>query len=156
MRDGHAWSGSEYGDAVVAPSLFNNGSTTLEQAFGLYQAAFSATSQLLPGDNHLRATLSPSDGSANVFEKQDSTTQEDCAVSSPPLKRSRRSSHIPELRGPQQWLGRSANKGFPKKMPHSRVQSEQTHQTRAQKRERGSAEESGILAQHHNAALCVC
>lgn len=153
MRDGHAWSGSERSDALNAPSPFKESSTTLEQAFGLYEATFCATAQLLPDVDSVRATLPASDGPVNVFEKQDSTTQMDCAASAPPLKRSRRSPHTPpELRGPHRRLGRSSNKSFPEETPHSNVQSEQTHQ----KGERSSSEEHSILPQHHNSALCVC
>ncbi len=140
---------------ALSPS--KESSTTLEQAFGLYEAAFCATAQLLPDVDSVRATLPPSDGSVNAFETQDSTTQMDCASSAPPLKRSRRSPHSPpELRGPHRRPGRSSNKGFPQKTPHSNVQSEQSRQTRAQKRERSSSEERSILSQHHNSALCVC
>lgn len=155
MRDGHAWSGSERSDASNAPSPFQDSCTTLEQAFGLYEAAFCATAQLLPDIDSVRAPLPPSDGSANVFEKQDSTTQMDCAASAPPSKRFRRSPHTPpELRGPPRRLGRSSNKGLPEETPHSNVQSEQTHKT--DNGEKGSSEDCGILPQHHNSALCVC
>lgn len=157
MRDGRAWSGSEQSDALSALSPFKDSSTTLEQAFGLYEAAFCATAQLLPDVDSVRAALPPADGPVNVFEKQDSTTQTDCAASAPPLKRSRRSPHTPpELRGPQRRLGRSGNKSFPHAAPHSNVQSEQTRQTRAQKGERSSSEERSMLPQRHNSALCVC
>lgn len=155
MRDGHAWSGSERSDAENAPYPFKDSSTALEQAFGLYEAAFCATAQLLPDVDCVRATQPPSDGSVNVFEKQDSTTQMDPATSAPPLKRSRRSPHIaPKLQAPHRRFGRSPNKSSPHKTPHSKVQSEQSHQTHAQKRERSSSEE--VLPQQHNAALCVC
>lgn len=158
MRDGHAWSGSERSEAVSAPSPFKDSSTALEQAFGLYEAAFCATAQLLPDADAVRATLPPSDGSSSVFEKQDSTTQMDCATSAPPLKRSRRSPHTPpELRGPHRRLGRPASgKGFQPETPRSNAQSEQTRQTRAQKGERSSSEERGILPQRRTSALCVC
>lgn len=153
MRDGHAWSGSEWSDAVNA-SPFKESSMALEQAFGLYEAASCAAAQLLPDVDSVRATLPPSDGSVNDFEKQDSTTQMDRATPAPPLKRSRRSPHTPpELRCPPRRLGWSSNKSFPQKTTHSNVQSE-SRQTRAQKR--SSSEESSILPQHHNAALCVC
>lgn len=156
MRDGRAWSGSERSEATNAPSLFKESSTTLEQAFGLCEAAFCATAQLLPDVDSVGVPLPPTEGSADVFEKQDSTTQMDCAASAPPLKRSRRSPHAPtELRGPHRRLGRSPNESFPQEAPHS-VQSEQTHQTRAQKGERSSSEERTILPQRHNSALCVC
>lgn len=137
-----------------ASSPFKESSTALEQAFGLYEAAFCATAQLLPDVDSVGAALLPSDGSVNVFEKQDSTTQMDCAAPSPPLKRSRRSPHTPpELRGPPRRLGRSSNKSFPQATPHSDEQSE-SRQTRTQKR--SSSEESSVLPQHHSAALCVC
>lgn len=157
MRDGHAWSGSEPSDAVNAPSPFKESSTALEQAFGLYEAAFCATAQLLPDVDSVRATLPPSDGSVNVFEKQDSTTQMDCAASTPPLKRSRRSPHAPpERRGPHRRLGQSSSKSFPQETPNNTAQSEPTQQSHAQKGERGSSEECSILPQHRNSALCVC
>lgn len=156
MRDGHAWSGSERSDALTAPSPFHESCTTLEQAFGLYEAAFCATAQLLPDVDSVRAPLPSSDGSVNVFEKQDSTTQMDCAASAPPFKRFRRSSHTPpELRGPHRRSGRPSSKGFSQEeLPHSDVQSEQTHET--QNAEKSSSEERGILPQRHNSALCVC
>ncbi|CAJ1064280.1 protein phosphatase 1D-like isoform X1 [Xyrichtys novacula] len=140
-------------DAVTAPSPFKDTSTALEQAFGLYEAAFCATAQLLPDVDSVRATLPPSDGSVNVFEKQDSTTQMDCVSSSPlpppPLKRSRRSPHSQsEPGGPRRRLGRPSNKSVPQETPHSDVQSEQSSQ-------RSSSEERSIL-QHRNSALCVC
>ncbi|XP_018547527.1 protein phosphatase 1D isoform X1 [Lates calcarifer] len=144
-------------DAVNAPSPFRESSTSLEQAFGLYEAAFCATAQLLPDIDSVRASQPPSDGSENVFEKQDSTTQMDCGTSAPPLKRSRRSPHTPpELERPHRRLGRPPNKGLPQKTPHSKAPSEQSHQTRAQKRERSSSEERSVLSEHHNSALCVC
>lgn len=140
-----------------APSPFRETSTTLEQTFGLYEAAFCATAQLLPDVVAVRATLPPSDGSEKVFEKQDSTAQMDCGPSAPPLKRSRRSLHTPpELDGPHRRLGRSPNKTLSQKTPHSKTPSEQSHQTRAQKRERSSSEERIVLSQHHKTTLCVC
>uniref|UniRef100_A0A3B5AMQ9 Protein phosphatase 1D-like n=1 Tax=Stegastes partitus TaxID=144197 RepID=A0A3B5AMQ9_9TELE len=143
-------------DAENAPSPFKERPTALEQAFGLYEAAFCATTQLLPDVDSVRATLPPAEGSVNVFETQDPTTQMDCTTS-PPLKRSRRcSSASPELKGPARRLGRPPNKSLSQKTPHSKIPSEQSRQTRAQNRERSSSEERGILAQHHNAALCVC
>ncbi|XP_022072560.1 protein phosphatase 1D-like isoform X1 [Acanthochromis polyacanthus] len=143
-------------DTENALSPFKERPTTLEQAFGLYEAAFCATTQLLPDVDSVRATLPPSDGSVNVFEKQEPTTQMDCSAS-PPLKRSRRcSSASPDLKGPHRRLGRSPNKSLSQKTPHGQTPSEQSRQTRAQTRERSSSEERGILPQHHNAALCVC
>lgn len=137
-----------------APSPFNDSSTSLEQAFGLYKAAFCATAQLLPDVDSVGAALPPSEGSANVFEKQDSTTQTDCDASAPPVKRSRRSPHThPELRGSHCHFCQSSNKRFPQ---GTHTQSEQAHQTHAQKGERGSSEEHSILPQHHSSALCVC
>ncbi|XP_069002930.1 protein phosphatase 1D-like isoform X2 [Embiotoca jacksoni] len=130
-------------DTVNAPFPFKHSS--LEQAFGLYEAAFCATTQLLPDVDSVRATLPPSDGPVNFFEKQDPSTQMDCAASVPPLKRSRR------------CLGRPPNKRWDKKKTqNSKTQSEQSRQTRAQSKERSSSEERGILPQQHNAALCVC
>lgn len=156
MRDGHAWSGSEQSDTENAPSPSKERPTTLEQAFGLYEAAFCATTLLLPDVDSVRATVPLSDGSVNVFEKQDPTTQMDCTPS-PPLKRSRRCSNAsPELKGPHRRLGRSANNSLSQTTPQSKIPSEQSRQTRAQTRESSSSEERGILPQHHNAALCVC
>nr|XP_020454764.1 protein phosphatase 1D-like isoform X2 [Monopterus albus] len=144
-------------DAVNAPSPFKESFTSLEQAIGLYEAAFCATAQLSPNVDSVRATLPPSDGSVNVFEKQDSTTQMDCATSAPPLKRCRLSTDIPpEPPAPSCRVGRSSSKGFPQKTPPSKVRSKQSRRSRAQNRERSSSEESSILSQHHNAALCVC
>lgn len=156
MRDGHAWSGSEWsGEPLNVPSPFKESSTTLEQAFGFYEAAFCATTQLLPDIDSVGDALPPSDDSANVFEKQDSTTQMDCATSPPPIKRSRRCSHVsPELKGPHRRLGRPPNKGLSPKTPRGETENEQSLQT--QSRERSSSEERSILSQHHNAALCVC
>lgn len=141
-------------DVVEAPSPFHQGSTALEQAFGLYEAAFCATPLLLPDANSLRATPPPPDGSANVFEKQDSTTSADYEVSSPASKRSRHSSRVAP--DPQRRPGRPPGESLPQKMPRSEAQSPQLRHTRAQKGERSSPEEHSILPQHHNAALCVC
>ncbi|XP_030602848.1 protein phosphatase 1D-like [Archocentrus centrarchus] len=141
------------GEPLNVPSPFKESSTTLEQAFGLYEAAFCATTQLLPDIDSVGDALRPPDHSATVFEKQDSTTQMDCATSSPPLKRSRRCSHVsPELR--HRRLGRPPSKSLSPKTPHGETETEQSLQT--QSRERSSSEERSILSQHHNAALCVC
>lgn len=79
----------------------------------------------------------------------------DCATSPPPIKRSRRCSHVsPELKGPHRRLDRPPNKGLSPKTPHGETENEQSLQT--QSRERSSSEERSILSQHHNAALCVC
>lgn len=137
-----------------ARSPFKQGSTTLEQAFGLNEAAFCATSQLSPDASPGRATLPPSDGSINVFEKQDLTTPVDRAVAAPALKRSRHYSHTSaDLRAPPRRFGRSLNKSLPLEVPPNKVQNEQP---RPRKRERSSSAERNILPQHHNAALCVC
>lgn len=76
--------------AESAASPFRDGSTSLEQAFGLYEPAFYA-----------------SDGAASVFEKQDpSSAQADCTSPSspppppPPVKRSR-SEQSHEAHGPK-------------------------------------------------------
>uniref|UniRef100_UPI0037E7604E protein phosphatase 1D-like n=1 Tax=Semicossyphus pulcher TaxID=241346 RepID=UPI0037E7604E len=144
-------------DAESAPFPFKDSSMALEQAFGLYEAAFCATAQLLPDVDSVRATLAPSDGPVNVFEKQDSTTQLDCVPSAPPLKRSRRSPHTQsELKGPRRRLGRSSNKSVPEETPNSNGQSDHNSQSEAEKRERSSSEERSILPQHRNSALCVC
>ncbi|XP_029030353.1 protein phosphatase 1D-like [Betta splendens] len=142
-------------DAVEAPSPFHQGSPALEQAFGLCEAAFCATSLLLPDANSVRAPPPPPDGSANVFEKQDSTTSVDCELSPPSAKRRRHPSY-PDPDAPQRRLGRSPSKSLPQKMPRSEAPNEPLRHTRAQKGERSSPEERSILPQHHNAALCVC
>lgn len=144
----------QWSDAVNAPSSFKESSRTLEQALGLYEAAFCATAQLLPDVDSVRAMLPPSDGCLTDFEKQDSTTQMECAASTPPLKRYRRSlPATPELRGPHCHLCQSSNKRFPQETD---VQSEPNRQTHAQKGERSSSGEHSVLSQHHNSALCVC
>lgn len=89
---------------------------SLEQVFGLYEPAFYTTAVA-------------SDGTANVFEKQDpSSAQVDCASpsSSPP----------------------------PPHPPVKRSRSDQSHE--GQKGDQGAPEEHSILSQHHNSALCVC
>lgn len=135
-----------------ATSPFKQGSITLEQAFGLNEADFCATSQPSPDASCGRATSPPSDGSVNVFEKQVPTTPMDRAV--PALKRSRQSSHASTNVGaPPHRFSRSLNKSLAQKISPSKSQNEQS---RARKRERSSSEERGILPQHHNAALCVC
>lgn len=134
-----------------APSLFKDSSPSLEQAFGLYESAFCATAQLSPDADSASGALHPSDGSANVFEKQDSSAQADCAASSPPLKRPRRSLHTPpELSGP---LCQPCNE---RAAQETQAQSDDTRETHSQKGERDSSEEHGILPKHHNSALCVC
>lgn len=140
-------------DAGDAPYTFKQRCASLEQALGLYEAAFCDSTQPLPDVDSVRATPSPSDASVNVFEKQDPTTQIDCASCAPPLKRSRRYPQSPpELKGPHRRLGRPPNKTLSQKTPHGKIQSEQSHP----KREMSSSEEGTILSQHHNAALCVC
>ncbi|XP_035482149.2 protein phosphatase 1D-like isoform X1 [Scophthalmus maximus] len=143
--------------AVSAPSGFRQSSTALERAFGLYEAAFCATAQLLPDADSVGVTLPASVGSQKVYEKQASTTQMDRGTSAPQSKRSRRSLHTqPELEGPRRLPGCSPDKGPPQAEPPSKAPSEQSRETRAQKRERSSSEERTVLSQHHNAALCVC
>uniref|UniRef100_A0A3B5L681 Protein phosphatase, Mg2+/Mn2+ dependent, 1Db n=1 Tax=Xiphophorus couchianus TaxID=32473 RepID=A0A3B5L681_9TELE len=114
---------------LEAPSPFTESSRTLEQAFGLYEAAFCATTQLLPEAD---STLRPADRSTNVFEKQDpSSTQVDCDDSAPPSKKPcRSSSRAPELKDSEQSL-----------QPNNA--------------ESGPSEDGGILPQHAS-ALCVC
>lgn len=137
-------------DATYAPSPFQGGSSALEQAFGLYGAAFCATAQLLPNTDSVRASPPASDGSGSFFEKLDSRTQTDSAASLPPYKRSRHCQHTaPDLRGPHLWPCQPSRGLF----EGADVQSKQTS---AQKGERSSSEEQGILPQHHNSALCVC
>ncbi|XP_069366030.1 protein phosphatase 1D isoform X1 [Paralichthys olivaceus] len=137
-------------EAGNTSSRFRASCTALEQALGLYEAAFCATAQLLPDVDSIGATLPSSHGSEEVYEKQDSITQVDCGASAPPLKRSRRSLHThPEL-------ARSPDKPLPQKTPCSKAPSEQSLETHAQKGERSSSEELALLSQHHNAALCVC
>lgn len=111
------------------------GVNSLKQALGLCEAAFCATSLLLPDVHSVRATAPPCDGSPNVFEKQDSTPQVDCAVSGPPLKRSCGPLHTPlDLSAPHRRLGQTASKGFAHEMPRSEAQSEQTHALKREKK----------------------
>ncbi|KAM4545111.1 protein phosphatase 1D-like [Odontesthes bonariensis] len=141
-------------DPLGAP--FKDSSRTLEQAFGLYEATFCATTQLLPDADTVRATLPASDGSASIFEKQDPTTQTDCPTPTPPLKRLRGSSHRPpELRGPSRRLGPSPNKSLSQKTFHIEAESEQSLRSHDQNTEPSSSEEDGTQSQHHNSALCV-
>uniref|UniRef100_A0A3B5L685 Protein phosphatase, Mg2+/Mn2+ dependent, 1Db n=1 Tax=Xiphophorus couchianus TaxID=32473 RepID=A0A3B5L685_9TELE len=137
---------------LEAPSPFTESSRTLEQAFGLYEAAFCATTQLLPEAD---STLRPADRSTNVFEKQDpSSTQVDCDDSAPPSKKPcRSSSRAPELKGPNTWLGGSPSKGCSQKKLHGKTDSEQSLQPN--NAESGPSEDGGILPQHAS-ALCVC
>lgn len=152
MRDGHAWSGREAGDALNASSPFKESSTTLEQALGLYEAAFSDTAQLLTDDKSDQAALPSSEGSVNVFEKQDLTTPTDCLAPALPFKRLRRCPHATTtvLRGSRRRIG----KGLSQKTPRSKKPSEQSRES--QSRERSLSEESVVLSQHSNSALCVC
>lgn len=141
------------GEPLNVPSPFKESSTALEQAFGLYEAAFCASTQLSPDSDSAGDASPPPDDSATVFEKQDSTTQMDRAASPPPFKRSRRCPHVsPELR--QRRLGRPPSKSLPPETAHGKAGTEQSLQT--QSRGRSSSEDRGILSQHHNAALCVC
>uniref|UniRef100_A0A3B3VQJ1 Protein phosphatase, Mg2+/Mn2+ dependent, 1Db n=1 Tax=Poecilia latipinna TaxID=48699 RepID=A0A3B3VQJ1_9TELE len=137
---------------VEAPSPFTESSRTLEQAFGLYEAAFCATTQLLPEAD---STLRPADRSTNVFEKQDpSSTQAECDDSAPPSKKlCRSSSRAAELKGPSTRLGGSPGKGCSQKKLHGKTDSEQSPQP--DDAESGSSEDGGILPQHAS-ALCVC
>lgn len=147
MSDGHAWIGSEHSDTECAPSAFSECPTTLERITGLCDTAFCA--QPLRDVDTVRLTPSPSDSSTNILEKQDSSSQVDCATSPPLLKRPLRSPHIaPKLRASHHRLGRSPNKGLPRRTPHRKVQS-------VQKSERSSSAEHNTLPQHHKAALCV-
>uniref|UniRef100_A0A8C7YN62 Protein phosphatase, Mg2+/Mn2+ dependent, 1Db n=1 Tax=Oryzias sinensis TaxID=183150 RepID=A0A8C7YN62_9TELE len=139
-------------DPVTAPSTYNESSGTLLQAFGLYKAAFSATTQLLPQADSVSASLPLLEGSPNVFEKQDETTMVDCALVAPPFKRPRRSSpRTSEPKSPHQKPIKSSNKGFsgttlPEQVPRSADRSAET----------SSPDEGDILAQHQSSALCVC
>ncbi|XP_037543986.1 protein phosphatase, Mg2+/Mn2+ dependent, 1Db [Nematolebias whitei] len=140
-------------EPLNAPSPFKHRSTPLEQAFGLYEAAFCTTTQLLPDTD---STPCPPDGPVNVFEKQDPTTQMVSATSAPLWKRSCHSLHRPhELKGSYHRLGRPPNKRLSKKALHSKKGSEQSVQSHDQNTETSSPKEGGILPQHHNSALCV-
>ncbi|XP_054899327.1 protein phosphatase 1D-like isoform X1 [Poeciliopsis prolifica] len=134
------------------PSPFTESSRTLEQAFGLYEAAFCATTQLLPDAD---STLHPADRSTNGFEKQDpSSTQMDCDDSAPPSKKPcRSSSRAPELKGPNTRLGGSPSKGCLQKKLHGKANIEQSLQPN--NAESDPSEDGGILPQHAS-ALCVC
>lgn len=137
-----------------APVPYKDSSTPVEQAFGLYKAAFCTTTQLLPDSD---PTPCPSDGSGNVFEKQDSTTQMDSATSAPLGKRSRRSLHRPPgLKGPYHRLGQPPNKSYSQKILNSEKGSEHSPQSYDQNIETSSTKEGDILSQHRNSALCVC
>uniref|UniRef100_A0A1A8DMY2 Protein phosphatase 1D magnesium-dependent, delta isoform b n=1 Tax=Nothobranchius kadleci TaxID=1051664 RepID=A0A1A8DMY2_NOTKA len=123
--------------------------TTLEQAFGLYEAAFCTTTQLLPD---AEPTLHPSGSSANVFEKQDPTTQMDSAAAARLVKRSHCSLHThPKLKGPYHRIGRTPNKGFSQNTLHATTGNGHDQNTEA-----NSSEEDSILPQHHSSALRVC
>ncbi|KAM6907386.1 protein phosphatase 1D-like [Xenentodon cancila] len=140
-------------DLANAPSTFKDGSRPLVQAFGLYEAAFCATTQLLPDADSVSVTLPPSDGALNVFEKQDPTTLMECTTSAPALKRRRRASHgTPELKGHCLRPGRSSSQ----KTLHSGAESEHSLQSIDQNADASSSEEGGLLQQHQNSALCVC
>ncbi|XP_047234188.1 protein phosphatase 1D-like isoform X2 [Girardinichthys multiradiatus] len=136
-----------------ASSPFTQSSQTLEQALGLYEAAFCATTQLLPDTN---STLRPANDSVDVFEKQDpSCTQLDCDGSAPPSKKPCRSSpRLPELKGPNTWLGGLPIKGCSQKKLHGKTDREQSLESNDA--ESGSSEDGGILPQHNTSALCVC
>lgn len=128
--------------------MYNESSGTLLQAFGLYEAAFSATTQLLPDADSVRAPLPPPEGAHDVFEKQDETTMADCALIAPPFKRPRRSSHrTSEPKAPHL----KPVKGFPPtSLPEPVLPSaDQTAET-------SSPDEDDILTQHQSSALCVC
>ncbi|CAG5877986.1 unnamed protein product [Menidia menidia] len=136
-------------DPLDAPSPFRESSRTLEQAFGLYEATFCATTQLLPDADAVRAALPPSSAQVSIFEKQDPTTQMDCAPAPPP-KRSRRSSHRPpELRGPYRRI-------LAQKTPGGDTESERSLPPREENTETSSSEEGGAQSQHHCSALCAC
>lgn len=133
---------------MKAPCPFKH-SSSLEATFGLYEAPSCGMAQLSPDLDSMRTTPPNSDGSVNFFEMQDFPAQMDCAISAPPMKRSRQ---CPELRDPRHQPCQSSER-FPEEL---NVQSEQTSQTHAQMGEKSSSEEQGILPQHHNSALCVC
>ncbi|XP_017268196.1 protein phosphatase 1D-like isoform X1 [Kryptolebias marmoratus] len=141
------------GEPLDAPSSFRDSSTPLEQAFCLYEAAFCATTQLLPDAD---PTPCPSGAPANVFEKQDPATQMESAASTPAVKRSRRSLHGPPELKACSYHHRPPNKGFSQKTLHGKKESEQSPQPHDQNTETSSAKEGDILPQHHNSALWVC
>ncbi|XP_028323246.1 protein phosphatase 1D-like isoform X2 [Gouania willdenowi] len=124
-------------------------STSLERALGLYEASFCASTQLGPNVD------SPADTSVIIFEKQDQTTQTNC-LSTPPPPTSKRPCRCPHTHTPVQMKGPPRRRGRqpPKPTPHIKKQSKLSEQTA--NGERGSSEESSILPQQHNAALCVC
>ncbi|XP_034034674.1 protein phosphatase 1D-like isoform X1 [Thalassophryne amazonica] len=76
----------KWNTAANPPSLFDDGSLTPEQTAGLCKVAFCTSPQALPDVNTTRATLPLLDGSGNVFETQDSSTQIDPTSSAPPVK----------------------------------------------------------------------
>ncbi|XP_076025022.1 protein phosphatase 1D-like isoform X2 [Genypterus blacodes] len=125
----------EYGDAESASSVFGECPTTLRQTVGLWDAAFCANSQ--PDVDTARSTPPPSDGSMNLLEKQDSSSQMDSATSPPLLKRPRR-------------IAQAASEFAAQRTPRRKVQS------RAQQTERSSPVEPDAVPQNHNSAMCVC
>lgn len=136
---------------LEGPSPFTESSRTLEQAFGMYEAAFCATTQLLPV---AESALRPANDSQDVFEKQDSSsTQVDCDDSAPPSKKLRRASpRPPELKCPK--LGGSPSKSFSQKKLHGKMdKSGQSPESTGEGS--GPSEDGGILPQH-TSALCVC
>ncbi|XP_038145129.1 protein phosphatase 1D-like isoform X1 [Cyprinodon tularosa] len=135
-----------------SPSPFTESSQTLEQAFGLYEAAFCATTQLLPDAS---SPLHPADLSSDVFEKQDpSSTHMDSDCSAPPSKMPCRSCpRPPDFKGANTRLGGLPNKGSSLKKLQGKADSEQSLQSNDAKS--GTSEDGGIRPQH-TSTLCVC
>ncbi|XP_061660135.1 protein phosphatase 1D-like isoform X1 [Syngnathoides biaculeatus] len=136
-------------EAENASSLLKQRSKTLEQAFGVYEAAFCATAHVLPDVDSAGSpdsTLSsPLDGPLNVFQKPDSAIRVDwTSESSSPLKRSQRSPHI----GPEgHQRGQSPDKSLPHKTP--RGKSEQLCENHKQE------SDNTAVQQQRKAFLCV-
>ncbi|XP_077403466.1 protein phosphatase, Mg2+/Mn2+ dependent, 1Db isoform X1 [Vanacampus margaritifer] len=127
-------------EAENASSLLKQHTKTLEQAFGVYEAAFCATAHVLPGVDSTGATLPP----LNVFQKQDSAVHDRTSESASPLKRSHRSPHAAPEDGQR---GQSPDKSLPHKTPRSK--SEQSCEIH--KRE----SDNTAVPQQHKAFLCV-
>ncbi|XP_061608164.1 protein phosphatase, Mg2+/Mn2+ dependent, 1Db isoform X2 [Phyllopteryx taeniolatus] len=132
-------------EAENASSLLKQRSKTLEQTFGLYEAAFCATAHVFPDVDSAGAALSPLDGPLNVFQKQDSAIRVDrTSESSSPLKRSQRSPHV----GPEDHqCDQSPDKCLPHKTP--RDKSEQLCENHNRE------SDNTAVQQQHKAFLCV-
>lgn len=132
-------------EAENASSLLKQRTKTLEQAFGVYEAAFCATAHDLPDVDSAGTTPSPLDGPLNVFQKQDSAIHVDrTSESASSLKRSHRTLHItPE----DDQRGKSPDRNLPHKTPRSK--SEQSCEIHKRDNDNTAGR------QQHKAFLCV-